>query len=549
MPTFEITAPDGRVFEVTGPDGSTAEQALAQVQAQYKAPPAAQPSYDPTEGMSGTEKFLAGAGKGMTDVARGVGQLVGMVDKQDVDEAKARDAALADTGAGMAGEVIGNLALTAIPGAGAGALATKGAMAVLPTAVRALAPTAGGALSGAAVSGTTAPVATGETRLGNAGYGAAGGALGDVAARGLSRVVQPIRQSQAVKKLLSEGIVPTPGQAAGADSFLGRMEQRLQSIPLVGDLVTGGRNRATAEFNEAAINRALPEGATRIKGIGRDAIRQADQVLSQGYDDVLSRIQTVTPTPAFVSSVANAFNDPDLALSATNQQRLRSVIKMQFSGRSGVDQTTGEMSGEIAKRIDSTLGRLARENMGSSVADDRALGRAIRNAQTAWRDAIRQAAPDPQTGAQLDALNKAYANFVRIERAAGATGAKDGVFTAAQLQRAVKTSDQSARKGQFARGNALMQDLSDAGTATLSQTVPNSGTADRVLNAMLLGGGASMVHPGSLAALVAAPAVYSRGGSRYAVGNLVPGQQTLADLLRALAPAAAQTGRAIADQQ
>ena len=36
MPKFEITAPDGRVFEVDGPEGATAEQALAQVQAQYK---------------------------------------------------------------------------------------------------------------------------------------------------------------------------------------------------------------------------------------------------------------------------------------------------------------------------------------------------------------------------------------------------------------------------------------------------------------------------------------------------------------------------------
>lgn len=36
MPTFEITAPDGRVFEVEGPEGATAEQALAQVQAQYQ---------------------------------------------------------------------------------------------------------------------------------------------------------------------------------------------------------------------------------------------------------------------------------------------------------------------------------------------------------------------------------------------------------------------------------------------------------------------------------------------------------------------------------
>ena len=41
MPTFEITAPDGRKFRVTGPEGSTAEQAMAQVQGQYSAPPQA----------------------------------------------------------------------------------------------------------------------------------------------------------------------------------------------------------------------------------------------------------------------------------------------------------------------------------------------------------------------------------------------------------------------------------------------------------------------------------------------------------------------------
>src|SRR5258706_2581402 len=35
MPKFRITAPDGKNFDVEGPEGSTAEQALAQVQAQY----------------------------------------------------------------------------------------------------------------------------------------------------------------------------------------------------------------------------------------------------------------------------------------------------------------------------------------------------------------------------------------------------------------------------------------------------------------------------------------------------------------------------------
>lgn len=43
MPTFEITAPDGKVYQVDGPEGATQEQALAQVQAQY-AQPAQQPS-------------------------------------------------------------------------------------------------------------------------------------------------------------------------------------------------------------------------------------------------------------------------------------------------------------------------------------------------------------------------------------------------------------------------------------------------------------------------------------------------------------------------
>lgn len=36
MPKFRITSPDGQNFDVEGPEGSTQEQALAQVQAQYK---------------------------------------------------------------------------------------------------------------------------------------------------------------------------------------------------------------------------------------------------------------------------------------------------------------------------------------------------------------------------------------------------------------------------------------------------------------------------------------------------------------------------------
>lgn len=112
---------------------------------------------DPTEGMSGTDKFLAGVGKSMYDAGRGVGQLVGAVSREDIDEARRLDAPLMQTTAGKAGAVTGGVATFApamfIPGAN--------------TAV-------GASLVGAGM-GALSPVGTGESRLANT---AAGGALG-----------------------------------------------------------------------------------------------------------------------------------------------------------------------------------------------------------------------------------------------------------------------------------------------------------------------------------------------------------------------------------
>lgn len=79
------------------------------------------PKYDPTEGMSTSEKFLAGIGKAMTDAGRGVGQMVGLVSQDEINEAKALDKPLMNTTAGTVGNVVGNIATLAptmlVPGA------------------------------------------------------------------------------------------------------------------------------------------------------------------------------------------------------------------------------------------------------------------------------------------------------------------------------------------------------------------------------------------------------------------------------------------------
>src|SRR5260221_12198272 len=69
MPKFRITAPDGKNFDVEGPEGSTAEQALAQVQAQYKT---SSPEPGPMPVNSGMASFLASAAGAPIDIAQGI---------------------------------------------------------------------------------------------------------------------------------------------------------------------------------------------------------------------------------------------------------------------------------------------------------------------------------------------------------------------------------------------------------------------------------------------------------------------------------------------
>lgn len=143
MPTYQITAPDGRRFRVNGE--GTKEEALSHFQGQYK-PNSATPS--PIDGMSGFDKFAAGAGKAITDLGRGVKQLderyqarflpqemqdaVKVQGQADIAESRRLDAPLMETGAGKVGNIIGNVAASvpalAIPGAntvvGAGLVGT-----------------------------------------------------------------------------------------------------------------------------------------------------------------------------------------------------------------------------------------------------------------------------------------------------------------------------------------------------------------------------------------------------------------------------------------
>lgn len=306
MPTYVVTAPDGKEYEVDAPKGATQEQALSYFKQNWK--PAKQEVIDPTEGMSGTEKFLAGAGKAFYDVGRGAGQaLRGVLPEQlanrldlptqaDIDAAKKRDEALMRTGAGLAGNVTGNIAATApamfIPG--------------VNTAV-------GGAAVGAGL-GAIQPVATGESRLSNAVVGGvAGGALPSIvggykAARAAlydPLVAQERIMGGALTRAVGEENAPAVAQAlrnrgaqtpnvrlsAGATSeneALTALEDAIQSqLP------------SSALGRQAQVNRSALAGALRDIGQDESAVLAAKQAREQTAESFYNaaRPNIVAPTP------------------------------------------------------------------------------------------------------------------------------------------------------------------------------------------------------------------------------------------------------------
>lgn len=137
---------------------------------------------DPTAGMSGMEKFLAGAGQATASTGSGIRQLWNLAtgDEEELgrlmeeeNERRRLDAPLLRTGAGRAGQITGHIAQAAIPvGAGAKAATTLGKLGVnaaTGAGLAALAPTVKGESRGknVLVGGTVGAVLPAAGKIGS----------------------------------------------------------------------------------------------------------------------------------------------------------------------------------------------------------------------------------------------------------------------------------------------------------------------------------------------------------------------------------------------
>lgn len=406
--------------------------------------------------------------------------------------------------------------------------------AVLGRAVTGIGRIAQAGMSGAVAGGlnpvTDAPADFWAEKAKQAGVGAVGGATLGAGAEGVARVISPTLRPSA-NLLAGEGVQLTPGQMAGG--FGKTLEDMGTSIPLLGSMIQGGQRKSLESFNRVAINKALePIGETLPAStqVGHGAVDYAATKLGDAYDALLPKLSgSLSPSfQADIAGVRNLGSKLPPAQAGQLDRIIQNEVIDRFQG--------GTAPGDVIKQIESKLGQIGSTMGRSEDYDVRNLGQGVQELQGSLRRMIQD--QNPQYANELGAINSGWANLIRIQKAAGSAGARDGVFTPAQLINAVKSSDPTKNKAGYARGNALMQDFAGAARDVLPSTVPDSGTAGRLMMANMLtaaGAGHFLNEP-------MIPAGAAIGGVLAALPYSAPGM----NLLNRYATAAPQTRNLLA---
>lgn len=287
-------------------------------------------AYDPTADMSGLDKFLAGLGKAVADTGRGLGQVVGVVNRDDVAESRARDAALMQSGAARAGNFAGNAAMIA------------------PTAMIPGAATIPGAAVIGAATGLAQPSTSTRETLANTALGGVVGAGGQAAANKLATVFSnrlAAATAEAAKRK-SQMAVKDASLAAGREA--GYVVPKSDVSPsLATNLVESFGGKAAVRQQATMRNQEVTNSLTR-KALGLPD----DVALSQTVLDNLRK--TAGKTYAEVASLSQKAADDLEALKVARNEAQGWFAAYNRSARPD-DLAKAKAARELTEQLEQSL--------------------------------------------------------------------------------------------------------------------------------------------------------------------------------------------------
>jgi len=359
------------------------------------------------------------------------------------------------------------------------------------------------------------------------GVGAGFGSGGTLAAEGIGKAISGVG-GVVQRRLADAGITLTPGQIFGDTAA--KIEDKLTSVPILGDLIKNAQNRSVQTFNQATYNEALkPIGASLASDIpaGSDAISQVSKKIGDVY-------KSIEPQATFVAdqNFANDLSSIRATLAQTAPEKLpqfENIVQNQITDK----LNNGALDGAQWGATRSMISGLARKQvLGNATADSRALGDALDDLTEAVNAGVMRSS-SPDVISTLSKANAAWARYKQIESAAGMAGASNqgNIFTPAQFMNAVRKGSTASQK---ATNSGLSAGLGSDAQQVLGMKYPDSGTPGR---AALGAGLAALAGHEYLPAGVLGPAVI--GGSLLAAPYTSYGQK-LAQTLLMRRPAGAQ---------
>lgn len=523
MTDFTFTSPEGKKYTVSGPEGATQQQAFQILQGQLAS--AKPKSFDavggralptgsaearaaqaPTAGMTGTQQFLAGAGKSYEDLGRGARQLAASLGignrasaQADIDAAKARDAPLMASGAGRAGNIVGDVATTlpaaAIPGAG----------------------TAIGAAGIGAGLGALQPTASGESRTANVLGGAVGGlggkVAGDVASKGLGFVadklgrIRPAGAATEAGALMEQGYKLPPSYAKVAGAKPGALASWAEGF--------GGKVKTEQAFsakNQANTNRLVRKGLGLGEGdkVTPDEVRDLRETAGETYEALKNWKGQFTGTAKF----NKALDAIEGSTTQVSRPERAGLLRSEQVGKL-VESLRGDYSPDEAVEILKKLRADAGSNIRSLDAPTKALGRAQRQAASALEGLIDEHLSKDAAGKGLykafTQARKTIAMSYDVEKALNETTGNVSAVKLAKLLGKRPLSGELEKVAKFGKGySGIAREVEQRGS--------RAGPAHSPLDYAV-----ALTHPAAGAAMLARPLARSALASNAAQRAMLPG--------------------------
>jgi len=392
-----------------------------------------------------------------------------------------------------AGQTIGNIAATAVPAGwatkGIGAAgAAAGNMPRIAATLNALSKGTGitGTLGKGAIEGA---VSTGITE-GDPLSGAAAGSIGSGIFGLGGKLVKPIAKGsistarKGFNKVLEKAGVQnlSPGQLTG-NNALQTMESVLANLPFTAGAAAKKAEGQLRQFTKEALSKA---------GIVSDDFsptvrKQAEEGFQNTYKSLINN-ETVNIDDDVMKTVANVSANQIEKLPVNIKPVVQSYLK-------DIVEAGGKMTGEAYQTARSQLTSQAK----SLYNTDPFTANVLKTIRNSLDDAAERSLPDSKKGAWRE-VNRQYANYKTLQKAGSkvSSDSLEGLISPSALLNAVETANKT--KSQAGYGD--LYDLARAGRGVLTDTVPDSGTAQRLLYQQLATGGAlgSAVGTGSVLA-------------------------------------------------